>query len=120
MTEMCEKCHINPRDTMLKKPLCTQCGIQEMKAFREKVEKELRKRMEEKEMSTRIEQMEGAGMTELFKTLQNSSNEELLPCPFCSSNNIICPLPWIISCDSCGFEFYPPSHFGEGLTDKQR
>ena len=49
MTEMCEKCHIRPRDAMLKKPLCTQCGIQEMKAFRERVEKELRKRMEGEE-----------------------------------------------------------------------
>lgn len=44
----------------------------------------------------------------------------LKPCPFCGSNNITCPLPWIIYCDSCGFEFYPPCHFGEGLTDKQR
>ena len=49
MTEMCEKCHIRPRDMMLKKPLCTQCGIQEMKAFRKRVEKELRKEMEAKE-----------------------------------------------------------------------
>ena len=27
-------------------------------------------------------------MTELFKTLQNSSDEELKPCPFCGSEDI--------------------------------
>jgi len=40
---MCEICHSAPCDPYAKKPLCTQCLIREMRAFREKVEKELRR-----------------------------------------------------------------------------
>lgn len=39
----CEICRIEPCDPHSKQPLCTQCLIREMKAFRERVEKELRR-----------------------------------------------------------------------------
>ena len=39
-----------------------------------------------------IELLKGQDMTELFKTLQNSSNEELKPCPFCGASGELAKL----------------------------
>lgn len=51
--EMCIKCGVAPRDPNAKKPLCTQCLIIEMKAFRERVEKELRRQKNEEQIAGR-------------------------------------------------------------------
>ena len=38
-------------------------------------------------------EQEGGGMTELSTTVQNSSDEELKPCPFCGSTKIYVYVP---------------------------